>query len=211
MSIALDTPTNIAIVLDQFISENKGDQLAVRYRDKRYSFNDVAALMNRAGNMLKRFDIGAGDQVIVAVSPSPSLIASVLGAMKVGATAIVVPDSVTPQTSAKLNAAAAKLLIVDAARLGEFSAIKSDIKRLVVGEAGEGQHSFLQEMRGSASSLSRLAASSDTPALAIANGDKLSFLAHDQIEPAGGNETFSKSEIGNILVHLARGEDVQIS
>ena len=53
-----------------------GDKLAMRYGEKRYSYHDLAALMNRAGNMLRRFGVGPGDEILVAVSPSPSLVAS---------------------------------------------------------------------------------------------------------------------------------------
>jgi len=81
--MSLVTEVNTALAIDRSISENKGDQLAIRYRDKRYSYNDLAALMNRAGNMLKKNNVGMGDQILVAVSASPSLVASVLGAMKI--------------------------------------------------------------------------------------------------------------------------------
>jgi acyl-coenzyme A synthetase/AMP-(fatty) acid ligase len=202
--------------VDKCISDNKGDQLAILYREKRYSYNDVAALMNRAGNMFKRFNVGTGDQILVAVSPSPSLVASVLGAMKIGATAVVVTKKISSQFLSKLTAdGRPKLLIVDAARLPEFETAKAGIKRLVVGEAGDGQQSFLQEMRASASSLKGPSESGNAPALGVTDADDLVWLTHDQITRAknglDGNTPFGKSVIGKALVQLARGEEVVIS
>ena len=203
MSLVTDKLANMTLAIDRCISDNKGDQLAIRYRDKRYSYNDLAALMNRAGNMLKRFNIGVGDQILIAVSMSPSLVASVLGAMKVGATSLVVPGSISQQTMAKVSAnGKAKLLIVDTGRLSAFGDI--GVKHLVVGEVGEGQQSFLQEMRASASSLSRAPETAGTPALGIVDVDEIVWFSH-------GNAPLEKSEIGRTLVHLSRGEEVVIS
>lgn len=212
MSLVTDRPTNITIAIDRCISDNKGDQLALRYRDKRYSYNDLAALMNRAGNMLKRLDVKVGDQILVAVSPSPSLVASVLGAMKIGATAIVVPSNDSVRLVEKLAAhVSAKLLIVDATRLTEFGNVK--LRHLVVGEIGEGQQSFLQEMRTSASSLSRALETADAPALGVAGPDDVVWFSHAQIAGAdgNGNAALEKVAIGKALVQLLRGEEVAIS
>src|SRR5258708_2990718 len=94
MLSSIEATSNAAtLIVDRHISDNAGDKLALRYGEKRYSYHDLAALMNRAGNMLGRFGVGAGDEILVAVSPSPSLLASVLGAMKIGAAAIVLPKS----------------------------------------------------------------------------------------------------------------------
>ena len=60
-------------IVDRHISDNAGDRLALRYGDKRYSYHDLAALMNRAGNMLRRLGVGPGDEILVAVAPSFAL------------------------------------------------------------------------------------------------------------------------------------------
>jgi len=205
MSPVTEKQANTALAIDRSISDNKGDQLALRYRDKRYSYNDLAALMNRAGNMLKRLGIGAGDQIAVAVSPSPSLVASVLGAMKIGATSIVVPVGASAQAIPALGRA--KLLIAEGPRLAEFGDVK--VKHLVVGDAAEGEPSFLQEMRTSSSSLGRPAGGQDTAAFGVTGSEGVVWFSHDQI--ANSDAELGQHDIGRILVHLARGEDVVIS
>jgi non-ribosomal peptide synthetase component E (peptide arylation enzyme) len=201
------TEANTALAIDGAISENKGDQLAIRYRDKRYSYNDLAALMNRAGNLLKRRDIGVGDQILVAVSASPSLVASVLGAMKIGAVPVVVLSNVSEQTIASLPSDRIKLLIVDAARTSGFGNVQ--FKHLVVGDAGPGQPSFLQEMRASSSSLGLISDTAEGPAFGTVGTDGITWFSHAQI--ANEDPKLEKFDIGQILGHLARGGEVTIS
>jgi acyl-coenzyme A synthetase/AMP-(fatty) acid ligase len=205
MSLVTEKQANTAVAIDRSISDNKGDQLALRYREKRYSYNDLAALMNRAGNMLKRLGVGLGDQIVVAVSASPSLVASVLGAMKIGATSIVVPVGTSGQAIPLLGNA--KLLIVEAPRLAEFGDVK--VKHLVVGDASEGQPSFLQEMRTSSSSLGRLSDIQDSAALGVTGPGGVIWFTHDQI--ANSDAKLGQNDIGRILVHLTRGEDVTLT
>lgn len=202
MSLVTEKPANTALAIDRSISDNKGDQLALRYRDKRYSYNDLAALMNRAGNMLRKHGVGAGDKIIVGVSSSPSLVASVLGAMKIGATTVVVPAGV--RIAALGNA---KLLIVDAARLSEFGNIQA--KHLVVGDAAEGQLSFLQEMRSSSSSLGLFSDGQDMPAFGIGSANGVVWFSHGQI--ANSDSKLKQFDIGAILVQLICGEGATIA
>jgi len=205
MSLITEKHANTTQAIDRSISDNKGDQLALRYRDKRYSYNDLAALMNRAGNMLRRLGVGVGDQIVVGVSPSPSLIASILGAMKIGAMPIVLADGSSEHANASLGDA--KLLIVDAPRLAELGSVRA--KKLVVGDATEGQLSFLQEMRTSSSSLGRLSDTQATSAFGLVSLDGVVWFSHDQIASADSN--LGQSEIGRILVRLTRGEEVTIT
>ena len=205
MSLVTEKHANTAHAIDRSMSENKGDQLALRYRDKRYSYNDLAALMNRAGNMLRRFGAGAGDRIVVGVSVSPSLIASILGAMKIGATPIIVPDGLSAQGIAGLGDA--KLLIVDAARLAEFGGVKA--KSLVVGDVVEGQLSFLQEMRTSSSSLGRPSDAPDASAFGVSSPDGVVWFTHEQI--ANSDSKLGQFDIGRILGRLTRGEEVSIA
>ena len=204
MSSVTEKQASAALAIDRSISENKGDHLALRYRDKRYSYNDLAALMNRAGNMLKKHGVEAGDRIVVAVAASPSLVASVLGAMKIGATSVVVPGNVSGQGVAGLGDA--KIVIVDAQRAAEFGG-KS--RQLVVGDAGPDQLSFLQEMRTSSSSLGRVSGTPDAQAFGIFSSSEVVWFSHDQI--ANADAKLAGSEIGQILAHLVRGEEVTIS
>jgi acetyl-CoA synthetase len=200
-------------IVDRHISDNAGDRLALRYGDKRYSYHDLAALMNRAGNMLRRLGVGPGDEILVAVAPSPSLLASVLGAMKIGAAAIVLPKS-TDKTSVErlLSARHPKRAIAEAARLSIFPQRES-LPLLTVGEAEGPYRSFVSEMRESASSLSRTSIEQSAPAIALADGEALRWFDHRQIAAGTLQNSaimFEGWDLGDALSRFARGEEARI-
>jgi len=117
--------------------------------------------------------------------------------MKIGATSIVVPVGASAQAIPALGRA--KLLIAEGPCLAEFGDVK--VEHLVVGDAAEGEPSFLQEMRTSSSSLGRPADGQDTPAFGVTGSEGVVWFSHDQI--ANSNAKW-QHDIGRILVHLAR-------
>jgi hypothetical protein len=80
---------------------------------------------------------------------------------------------------------------------------------LVVDVAVEGEPSLLQEMRTSSSSMGRSVDAQDTAAFGVAGSEGVVWFSHDQI--ANSDAELRQHDIGRILVHLARGEDVVIS
>ena len=211
MVVSSEAANAASVIVDHHISENNGDRNALRFREKRYSYHDLAALMNRAGNMMHRLGVNAGDTVLIAVAPSPSLLASIFGAMKIGAVPVLLPADAGQTAVASVGGQSKpKLLIAEAARLGTLGA-PADMTVLVVGEAAAGQKSFLEEMRESASSLTRTAVANGTPALALVqNGDLLS-VAHRQLAGTrtGGDLAlqFDGWNLGAALGRFARGEE----
>jgi acyl-coenzyme A synthetase/AMP-(fatty) acid ligase len=207
------TSNATTLIVDRHITANAGDQLALRYGEKRYSYNDLAALMNRAGNMMRRFGAGPGDEILVAVSPSPSLVASVLGAMKIGAAAVLLPKGAdNSDVSSILSATHPKLAIADAARASIF-AEWDGVPLLVVGEAQPPHRSFLAEMRESASSLGRTAIERNAPAVAVAHGSELRWLKHEDIAAraqSGIALTFENWNLAEALSRFAGAEEVRI-
>lgn len=215
MAISSEAANAASVIVDHHISENNGDHNALRFREKRYSYHDLAALMNRAGNMMRRLGVNVGDAVLIAVAPSPSLLASVFGAMKIGALPVLLPSDAQATAIASLGGKSkAKLLIAEAARLVTLRA-PAGLTVLVVGEAADGQKSFVQEMRESASSLTKAAVANGTPALALLqNGDLLS-VGHQQLAGAhmGAELTiqFDGWNLGAALGRFARGEEEVIT
>jgi len=213
MSASLDTANNAAsFIIDHHISENNGDHPAICFRDKRYSYHDLAALMNRAGNMMRRLGVIPGDTVLVAVAPSPSLVASVFGAMKIGAVAVLLPSDVsTDALNSVVGKHKPKLLIADAGRVSKLHQAGEGDTVVVVGEAGEGHRSFLQEMRESASSLAKSTISNGAAALAVVQAEKLVFVPHQQLTSARSGAPLSIEfdgwNLGEALTRFARGEE----
>lgn len=82
-------------------------------------------------------------------------------------------------------------------------------KYLVVGDAGPGQASFLQEMRDSSSSLGLTSDTAEGPAFGIVGTDGIIWFSHEQI--ANQDPKLEKFDIVQILGHLARGGEVTIS
>src|SRR6185295_4314978 len=66
------TAANVASAwIDGLIASNRGSHHAFAYAQKRYSYTDVAALMNRAGNLMRALGLGAGAPVLVLLPGSP--------------------------------------------------------------------------------------------------------------------------------------------
>ena len=211
MAAGSEAANAASVIVDHHISQNNGDRSALRFRDKRYSYHDLAALINRAGNMMHRLGVDAGDAVLIAVAPSPSLLASVFGAMKISAVPIMLPADAGPAAIASVSGKSKpKLLIAEAARLAKLGAT-GNITVLMVGEVADGHKSFVQEMRESASSLTRTAVANGTPALALLrHGDLLSF-GHQQLAGVRSGADLALQldgwNLGAALGRFARGEE----
>jgi acyl-coenzyme A synthetase/AMP-(fatty) acid ligase len=213
MSISSEAANNAAsLIIDQHISENGGDHPAIRFREKRYSYHDLAALMNRAGNMMRRLGVKAADAVLIAAAPSSSLIASIFGAMKIGAVPVLLPSDASSDALASIcGAHKPKLLIVDANQVSKLHQAVKGITIVVVGEATAGQKSFLQEMRESASSLTKSAISNGAVAFAVLQTDDLIFVPHQELAAARSGPPlavkFDGWNLGEALGRFARGEE----
>ena len=216
MAVNPEAVNAASIIVDHHISENNGDRNALRFRDKRYSYHDLAALMNRAGNMMHRFGVDAGDAVLIAAAPSPSLLATVFGAMKIGAVPIMLPADAGPDAIATVNdKSKPKLLIAEAARLAKLGATGNITVLIVGGDGVDGLKSFVQEMRGSPSSLTRTTVPNGTAALGLLrDGDLLSF-AHQQLAGIRSGSDLAVQldgwNLGAALGRFARGEEEVIA
>jgi len=76
-----------AYILDDNIDAGRGAQTAIYYKDETYSFNDICAVTNRVGNLLREIGVEREQRVLVILKDSPEWIASWLGAIKIGAVA----------------------------------------------------------------------------------------------------------------------------
>lgn len=74
-------------ILEENIQKGRGENAALYYRKETYSFNDLSRLTNRVGNILRQFDVGFEDRVLLVLQDSPLWIASWFAAMKVGGVA----------------------------------------------------------------------------------------------------------------------------
>ncbi|MDP2643405.1 MAG: benzoate-CoA ligase family protein [Desulfobacterales bacterium] len=74
-------------ILDDNLAAGRGSRTAIYYRNETYTFHDICALTNRAGNVLKQIGVERENRVLVILNDSPEWVATWLGAIKIGAVA----------------------------------------------------------------------------------------------------------------------------
>ena len=79
-----------SIFIDRHVSEGCGDRIALRWNDRRITYAELAANVNRAGNMFLRLGIRPEERVLLAVLDSPEFVYSFWGAVKIGAVPVPV-------------------------------------------------------------------------------------------------------------------------
>jgi acyl-coenzyme A synthetase/AMP-(fatty) acid ligase len=185
MAATSDATANAAAVLvDNHIAQSEGDRTALKYGTKNYAYHDLAALMNRAGNMLRNLGIEAGRHVLIAVAPSPACVASVLGAMKIGAIPVLTADADAKRLSKAIKELDPPVIVADAARVASLEKAAGERTIIVVGGESEPDRSFVDLLRASASSLTRGAVAGRSSAIAVLTSTGLSHATHEEIAKA---------------------------
>lgn len=211
MTVSADASANAAVVLvDRHITQSDGDRTALKYGAKRYSYHDLAALMNRAGNMLRNLGVEAGRHVVVAVNPSPACVASLLGAMKIGAVPVLAAeasDKVLKKTLDELDPA---VIIADASRAAAIQKTAGKRTVIVVGGDAGPDRSFVELLRASASSLSRGSVEPKAKAVAVLGDGGMSHASHADVgkaEKSGALKLPAHGgvDVGAMLAAFARG------
>lgn len=208
--------TSIALV-DRNIAANRGDHVALRYKEKRYTYNDLAALTNRAGNLLRRVGAERGSEVLLLIAPSPALVGSLLGAIKIAAVPLMLEGDWTPALKACVDRAKPVAIIVDQARVAELEAAVGPQlpKTLVVGADAGKYESLVTLLREMPSSLTAEAVFNTAPALMICGGAELTIVTHAELAAAiaGGSEVnhaLASWSLLPLLKKFARGQEVSV-
>lgn len=182
MSTTTDHPTNVASALvDTLIASNLGDRDAFGYNGKRYSYQDVAALMNRAGNLVRALGVPEGASVLLLLPPSPAFVGSLLGAMKAGAVPLVGAPEEADVLTRCIDATRPAAAIVHESRLRGASHALAALSResvVVVGAETHGHPSFVEAMRTQPSWLAPGPTAADAPALRIWTGSGVEEISH---------------------------------
>jgi benzoate-CoA ligase family protein len=107
-----------AYILDDNIAAGRGNRKAIYYQDETYTFNDICALTNQVGNVLKEIGVERENRVLVILNDSPEWVASWLGAIKIGAVAThAYSYLVAEEYGYFLNYVKPKVVVVDEATL----------------------------------------------------------------------------------------------
>ena len=77
-----------ADLVDRNVAEGRGDKPAILCEDRRLTYRDVQALVNRVGNALRGSGVGMEQRVMLLLPDVPEFIAAFFGAVKIGAVPI---------------------------------------------------------------------------------------------------------------------------
>lgn len=88
--------------VDRHVAEGRGHRMAVIHEGRRYTYAEIAALVNQAGNALRRAGVEPGDRVLIVLPDSPEFVAAYFGAMKIGAVAVPASTALRPADYAYL-------------------------------------------------------------------------------------------------------------
>jgi acyl-coenzyme A synthetase/AMP-(fatty) acid ligase len=212
------SPANLAAgLIDSLIQANCGDRQAFAYRGRRYSFHDVAALMNRAANLLDAWQVPAGARVLVLLPPSPAQVASVLGAMKSARVPLVASPALDRiALAALLDGAGPAAAIVHEDALVAFDAAsrdKPDMHIAVVGGDATGHVSFVQALREQSSWRAADAVGAEATVLEWCTDGKCVGLSRGALDAAlaEGPAPDDAQGIVPMLRAFSRGEEVTLA
>lgn len=217
MNTAVATIPNVAATLiDALIASNRGDRHAFTYNGKRYSFQDVAALMNRAGNLVKNLGVNRGESVLVLVPPSPAWVATVLGTMKARAIAVLAPSTDARALARCVATVRPTAAIVHEARLSDALEALGAIDRqrvAVVGGNHDGFRSFVDELRTQPSWLAAEDVSADEAAVGLWTGEEVKHVTHAELAdwPGPAVAMPEAALLGEMVNAFRRGDAVELS
>ncbi len=133
--------------IDANLEAGRGDKTAILYGDRKLTYQEVAAMVNRTGNALKRLGVQMEQRVMVLALDSPEFVASFFGAIRLGA--VPIPTNTllkSPDYEYLLNDSRAVALIVSEPLYANIEPIRDKLKWLkhviVIGKAPPGAISY---------------------------------------------------------------------
>ncbi|HEV8486294.1 MAG TPA: benzoate-CoA ligase family protein [Blastocatellia bacterium] len=172
MSVSFAKQFNMAsYFLDDRIEEGRGENVAVYFEDKRYTYSEVQSMANQAGNALLSLGVEMEDRVLIVLPDSIEFVATWFGIAKIGAV-IAMVNTILPTADYEyyLEYTRAKVAVVHFSVVERFAPAASHsalLKHTVVaGWEGSGS---LEGLEGSSS---------------LASYDRLTRGASDRLETA---------------------------
>ncbi len=75
-------------LIDEQVAHGLGDEIAVYYKDKIYTYREMQSMINKVGNALHILGVHMEERVMLVMYDSPEAMASFFGAIKIGAVPI---------------------------------------------------------------------------------------------------------------------------
>ena len=139
--------------VDRNVEEGRGGRTALVCGERTVSYGDLAALMNRAGHVLRELGVKREQRVLLAVSDSPEFVAMWYAILKIGAVVADVYTFLQPKDyEYYLNYSRAEVAVVDTVTLERMRAASRGCPYLrtllvvgeVAGELRDGEVSFTE-------------------------------------------------------------------
>jgi benzoate-CoA ligase len=157
-TVDLPARMNAAVdFVDANVAAGRGDRLAIINADdgSSYTYNDVLAHTNRAGNALTQLGVRREERIMLLLLDSPEFVFSFFGAIKIGAVPVPTNTLLKPADyEYMINDSRTRVLVVSESLLPQVEPILGNLTHLdhviVVGRPGNGQLSY-RELTGAAS------------------------------------------------------------
>lgn len=146
-------------LLDGNLEHGRSHKAAIRTPAGDWTYADVAASANRAGNAFHELGVEMENRVLMAILDSPEFAATFFGAIKLGAVPVPVNTELSPDEYAYLlNDSRAKIAVVSESVADAFRKIRQQASYLrhlvVIGEAAPDELSFEEITRDAGDGLS---------------------------------------------------------
>jgi 2-aminobenzoate-CoA ligase len=107
------------------------DKVAILYKDRRISYNELYIKVNKVGNALKSLEVQKGDRVMVRGPNIPEFIETTLACWKIGAIVVPIPPILGAESIAyRANDSEAVAMIVSSDGLEEVKKAESKLKTI---------------------------------------------------------------------------------
>lgn len=133
--------------IDRHLTEGRGERIALRWADQEITYAQLAANVNRAGNVLRALGVRPEERVVLVVLDSPEFVYGFWGAIKIGAVPVPVNTFMRPdEYTYVLNDSRAGVVIVSSEAWPSVAQVATQARglrhRLVVGAPQRDAQSF---------------------------------------------------------------------
>ena len=141
----MQTTANVSTLVDANLEGGRGGKTAlITADDRRLTYSEVHALVNRVAARLRDMGVGREDRLLLVLDDTPVFLATFLGAMRIGAVPIPVNFLARPQDFGYfLDDSYAVAAVVDSVfleKVGPEVAARDHIRLIVAnGEAGDAE------------------------------------------------------------------------
>jgi benzoate-CoA ligase len=145
----------VSLYLDRHIENGRGNRVAIYYKDRKVTYQELFDLTNRTGNAFSKLGVKKDDRVIMMMKDSPDWMAVYLGVMRIGAVPVPINNLATgADLEYYIKDSGAGVLAIEEDLLDKASGLAGSGTKIVVrGKAGDGYVSLGELVEAASPSL----------------------------------------------------------